>query len=144
MGVEYAFLDSPPAFLNVIETCIACADLIVLPLRASMLDIAATEDAYVMANEAGAPTLMVLNDVHPAEGVVTATREWLQDNDIRLAETMIHHRVSHTSAMMASASAAEKVNGKIDKAAQAELTALWVEVRDAAKRASAERAEAAE
>jgi hypothetical protein len=46
--------------------------------------------------------------------------------------------------MMSGASAAEKVNGKIDKAAQAELAALWIEVRDAAMRANAERAEAAE
>lgn len=144
LGVEYAILDSPPAFLNVIESCITCADLIVLPLRASMLDIAATEDAYVMAREAGTRTLMVLNDVHPNEGVVTAAKDWLRDNKIDLADTMIHHRVSHTYAMMAGATAAEKVNGKIDKAAQAELAALWAEVRDAARRANADRSEAAQ
>jgi chromosome partitioning protein len=144
MGCEYAFFDSPPAFLNVIEGCIESADLIILPLRASMLDVAASEDAYVMAKEAGTATMMVLNDVHPNEGVVTATHDWLTENNIELAKTMIHHRVSHTYAMMAGLSAAEKVNGKVDKGAKTELANLWAEVRDAAIHAHEKRAEAAE
>lgn len=141
---DIVLIDSPPAFLGVIESCVTCADLVVLPLRASMLDLAATEDAYIMAKDAGTPTLMILNDVHPQEGVVSATREWLTEQNIALASTMIHHRVSHTYAMMASASAAERVNGKVDKQAQAELAALWAEIYAAAQRASKAKLEAAQ
>ena len=140
---DFVIIDSPPAFLSVIESCVDAADLVVLPLRASMLDIAATEDAYVMALDAGKDTLMVLNDVHPNEGIVSATQDWLHEQNIALAQTMVHHRVAHTYALMSGATAGEKVNGKLDKAAKDELAALWAEVRDAARAAHAKRKEAA-
>jgi chromosome partitioning protein len=144
LGVEYAIFDSPPAFLGTIETCITCTDFIVIPLRASMLDVAASEDAITMARAAGAPTLLVLNDVHASEGIVTATHDWLCEQEgIALAKTMIHHRVAHTYAMIAGRTGAETVNNKIDRAAATELAALWAEIRDRAHKAAAAKREAA-
>lgn len=144
-GCEYVILDSPPAFLGTIESCIQCADFIVIPLRASMLDVAASEAAFVMAKEANIPCLLVLNDVHPNEGIVTATHEWLTEQGVALAKTMIDHKVSHTYAMIEGKTAAERINDKApDKKAAQQLSDLWAEVRDLATQAAAARQEAAE
>ncbi|MEM6496029.1 MAG: ParA family protein [Pseudomonadota bacterium] len=128
MEADLVMIDSPPAFIPTIESCIDAADFVVMPLRASMLDVAASEDAVVLANDYEKPLLLVLNDVHKKEGVVGATAEWLGEQGIAVAEVEVEHRVSHTYAMMEGLTAREKINGRFDKAATAELAELWAEI----------------
>jgi chromosome partitioning protein len=64
-GWDWVFIDTPPAFVATIQDAIERADLAVVPLRASALDLIASEDAVVMAREAGTPHLCVINDAEP-------------------------------------------------------------------------------
>ena len=129
-GWDWVIVDSPPAFLRVIEEVIAAADLAVIPIRASILDLLATQDAVVLAQKVSTPFLCVLNDVNSRDKLADEARSTLFTAGMPIADTNISHRVSHVAAMTAGKSAAE-VNGGKDKAAAAEIDALWLEVKAA-------------
>jgi chromosome partitioning protein len=134
-GYEWCFLDGPPAFLTVLEEMVSAADFTLIPVKPSVVDLLATEDAVVLARDAGAPFLCAFNDVGVQERVVEKAREVLSTNDIPIADTQIVHRVSHITGMNAGKSAAE-VNGGRDTKAAEEIDRLWQEVKAAATKAA--------
>jgi chromosome partitioning protein len=132
---DIVFLDGPPAFLSLVKEMVEVADFAIIPVRPSTLDLLATQDAVVLAQQAGTPFLCVINDVSQHDGkVVEAARKALSKMGIPLAEVELAHRVSHIQAMTVGKSAAEVNKGK-DKLASEEIDRLWVEVKAAAAKA---------
>jgi chromosome partitioning protein len=140
-GWDWCFLDGPPAFLHTMEEMIAAADFVLIPVKPSVVDLLATEDAVVLAREAGTGYLVVFNDVGTKERVVDKAREVLWNNQIPIAEHPIYHRVSHITGMNAGKSAAEVNNGRDTKAAE-DIENLWQELKVAATKAAKARAKA--
>src|SRR5262245_58232763 len=66
-ATEWLFLGGPPAFLTVVKAMIEVADFTLIPVMPSVGDLLASEDAVVLAREAGAAHLVVLNDVGAQE-----------------------------------------------------------------------------
>lgn len=139
-GWDWVFLDGPPAFITVMQEMIDAADFTLIPVKPSMLDLLATQDAVALAREAGAAFLCVVNDAGASElKVVESAREFLLSFDVPIADVPIVHRVSHIAAMTVGKSAAE-VNGGKDAKAAAEIEALWAQVKAAATKAARARA----
>jgi chromosome partitioning protein len=138
-GWDWVFLDGPPAFLAVIQECIAAADFTLIPVRPSMVDLLATQDAVSLARDASASYLVVFNDVGAREKLVDSARAMLAGAKVPVAATQIVHRVSHITSMTVGKSAAE-VNGGRDRQAKDEIEKLWMEVKAAAIRAAKARA----
>lgn len=134
-GWDWVFLDGPPAFIGVMDDMVAAADFVLIPVKASMIDLLATQDAVNVAREAGRPFLVVFNDVGRGEKVVDTARELLFNAGVAIANTQIAHRVSHVAAMTVGKSAAEVNKGK-DTAAAEEIDSLWKEVKAAAIKAA--------
>ena len=120
---------------------IAAADFTLIPIKPSLTDLLATEDAVVLAHEAGKAFMCVFNDLGPKERVVDKARQLLFNSDVPMAETAIVHRVSHITGMNAGKTAAEINNGR-DTAAAKDIDDLWREVRAAATKAARFRAKA--
>lgn len=135
-GRDVVFLDGPPAFLELIEEMICAADFVVIPVKASTVDLLATHDAAVMAQETGTPFLVVFNDVGTQEKrVAEKIRGDLLSFGVPIAKAQISHRLSHVTAMTVGKSAAE-VNGGRDTTAADEIDALWFELKAAATKAA--------
>ncbi len=60
-GVALAILDSPPALDRVTASIARAADLLVIPVQPSALDIAATAPAVELARAVGVPAVLVLS-----------------------------------------------------------------------------------
>lgn len=133
-GWDFAFFDTPPAFVSLMEEIIDVADFVVIPVKPSMVDLIGTQDAVLQAREAGKPFMVVFNDCGPREKVVDSARAFLLNHDVPIASTQITHRVSHITGMTVGKSAAE-VDGGRDKAAAAEIDELWKEIKSAALKA---------
>ena len=133
-GYDWVFIDGPPAFLSLVQEIIEVATFILIPVKPSMVDLLATQDAVSLARDANAAHLCVVNDVGPRERAAETAREFLFSVGVPIAETQIVHRISHIAAMTLGKSAAEVNKGK-DKAAKDEIEALWQEVKTAAKAA---------
>jgi len=112
-----------------------------VPVKPSMVDLLATQDAVNLAKEADRSYLVVFNDVGARERAVDSARKLLFNSGIPIADTQITHRVSHIAGMTVGKSAAE-VNGGKDTAAGAEIDALWREVKAAATKAAKAKAKA--
>ena len=137
-GWDWVFLDGPPNFLTVIDEMIKAADFVLIPVKPSMIDILATQDAVAMAREADATFAVVFNEVGPRERIVDKARELLFSVDVPILDTAIVRRTSHITGMTVGKSAAE-VNGGKDTAAADEIDALWREVKAAPTRRRAAR-----
>lgn len=138
-GADWVFIDGPPAFLTVVQEAIEAADFTVIPIKPSMLDLLATQDAVTLAREAGAAFVCVLNDVQMREKIADSARKTLDKAGVPVADIQMVHRVSHVMGATVGKSAAE-VNGGKDKAAAEEIDALWREVKSAATKAAKARA----
>ena len=129
-GWDWVFLDGPPNFLTVIDEMIRAADFVLIPVKPSMIDVLATQDANAIAREANATFAVVFNEVGPRERIVHKARELLFSVDVPIFDTAIVRRTSHIMGMTVGKSAAEVNSGK-DTAATEEIEALWKEVKAA-------------
>ncbi len=127
-GWDWVIVDTPPAFLSTIQDAIEHADLSIIPLRASALDLIASEDAVVMAREAGVPHLCVINDAEPRWKTTQAARDYLRAASVPVADAIVTHRSAYLAAMTTGRSGPE-----IDRsgATDREIAALWAEVKAA-------------
>lgn len=140
-GWDWVFIDTPPAFLQLLQDAIAVADFVVIPMKPSALDVAASQEAVVMAREESKAHLVVLNDVEPRWKETQKTRAYLEESEVPVAQTAIAHRSSHVAGMTVGKSAAEVNKGKDEKAVE-EIEALWLEVKAAARKAAKGKAKA--
>jgi chromosome partitioning protein len=130
-GWDWVFIDTPPAFLEVVRESVAAVDFSLIPVRPSMVDLLATQDAVSLARDAGANYLVVFNDVGAREKLVDSARAMLVKAKVPVAATHVVHRVSHITSMTVGKSAAE-VNGGKDRQARDEIEKLWGEIKVAA------------
>lgn len=127
-GWDWVFIDTPPAFIATIEDAIDNADLVVIPIRPSALDLLATEDAVAMANEAEKAFVCVINDAEPRWKTTHTAREYLLAADVPVAETIIAHRQAYLAAMTRGRTGPEVDDSK-DHKAVAEINDLWNEIK---------------
>jgi chromosome partitioning protein len=138
-GWDWAFMDGPPSHLRTLKGMVGTADFVIIPIKASLVDMLATEDAVALTREAETPFLVVFNDVGPRERLVERAKESLLAHGVPIASTQISHRVSHVQGMTVGKSAAE-VNGGKDASAAEEIDSLWREIKAAAQKAARARA----
>jgi len=134
-GADWVFVDTPPAFLTVLEDAIASATFVLVPVKASVLDILASQDAIVLCRDAGAAFAVVVNDAaHTDAKFVESARSTLLKNKIPLCKTVMVHRSSHIAGATVGKSAAEVNAGRDTKAAE-EIDSLWSEVKAGVRKA---------
>ncbi len=123
---DLLFIDTPPAFITTIEDAIGASDLVIIPLRASALDILASEDAVLMARAADVAHLCVINDAESRWKTTEAASKYLSAAKVPVAKTIVTHRAAYLGAMTAG-----KTGPEIDKTGTArdEISGLWSEIK---------------
>ena len=134
---DILFLDGPPAFLTTMEEMIAAADFTLIPIKASVVDLLASEDAVVLARDRAAGFLVAFNDVAPKEKAVEKARAILFNSDVAIADTQVRHLAAHVTGMNMGKSGAEVKGGS---EAAKDITALWNEIKPLAMKAAKKRA----
>jgi chromosome partitioning protein len=136
MNDAWVFIDTPPAFLAVIEDAVGAATFNLIPVKASVGDLQATQDAVVLCQNAGSAFAVVINDVvHTDSKFAESTERILSKASIPVLKTVMGHRGSHIGGATVGKSAAE-VNGGRDKNAVEEIDSLWREVKAATRKAA--------
>lgn len=127
-GWDWVFLDGPPGSLSVTEDAIAVSTFVVIPVRASGLDLDASREAVGLCQEAGVPFVVVMNAVsgRSKDTLLNGARATLFNYGIPIASTAIGQRNAFVTAMMTGKTGAEK-----DTAAADEIDALWKEIKEA-------------
>lgn len=138
-GWDWVFLDGPPGSLLVTLDAIRSSTFVVVPMRASGLDLLSSRDVTEMCDEEGVAYLVCINQARGTakDKLVDAARSSLFERNVPLADTVIGLRNSYVTAMTTGRAGNEK-----DQAAAAEIDALWREIKAATLKAARTKAKA--
>lgn len=129
-GYDLAVIDTPPAVTFDTAQVAGAVDLVLIPLRPSILDIYAVESTAAVVKATRTPGLLVLNSCLPpketGEAPTTAeARKALEGMSMPVAEASISQRMDYTRALNDGEAVNEFAPGS--KAA-IEMERLWREV----------------
>ena len=125
-GWDWIIIDTPPAMLDKIEPAILSADLVLIPVRASALDVEAVRLVEELCLQHNRPYAFVLNQVMPGWAINASAVAYLSTNRRTILQPHVQLRQSHAAAMTVGKSAAE-----VDKtkAVRDEIDGLWESVK---------------
>lgn len=127
-GYDWLIVDTPPALMERIDEAVSQADIVLIPSRASMLDLDAIHPALDVCVEFSKPYLFVLNSVDTRQQKTNAGARTYLGTFGKVADTMIAQRVAYVSAMTWGKGPTEvETDGK----AAEEIERLWGEIRTA-------------
>ncbi len=134
---DYVFVDGPTNALLITEDAIKASTFVIIPIKASGLDMSASQDCISLCQELKTPFLVVINDKgqHDTKLVEEAVKLLRQSWKVPVAETVISHRVAYINAITTGKTGPEK-----DKTVAEEIDDLWAEVKPAVRKAMKARA----
>ena len=98
--VDLVLIDSPPHAETEVRIAVRAADLILVPMQPSPMDLWATGPTLEMARKEKSPALMVFNRTPPRGKLVDAVRKKIRDAEIPVAQTVLGNRVAFAASMM--------------------------------------------
>jgi chromosome partitioning protein len=121
-GRELMVVDTAPRAEADITGLAREADLIVIPVHCTMLDLSASQTAFRMAKASRRPSVVVFNAVNPRGLEVAEVRQELTAQGHTIAPAMLAHRTSFARALSNGMAVTEFEAG--GKAAE-EINDLW-------------------
>lgn len=97
---DIVLIDCPPHADTETKNAMRAADLVVIPVQPSPMDVWATAPTAEFAAEQNTPVCLVLNRVPPRSRLVDAVREMLKDKKLKLAKNHLGNRVAFAASMM--------------------------------------------
>ena len=127
LDASLAVLDAPPHVSDVAPRFIAVADLVVIPVRPTVLDLAALPQAVRLVQAAKAKAVFVLSAAKPRVSETDEVRQALVDGyGYPVARTVIHDRAAFSRALATGRAVTEfEPKGQ----AALEISALYKELR---------------
>ena len=125
-GWEWVFIDTPPAMLTIIEPAIRAAELVLIPFRASALDLEAAGPVIEMCRTHSRPYRFLINAAEPRSQLTKSAVSYLM-KDGRVLPELISYRQEYIAPMTDGRSGPE-----VDKRCMEEMEALWRAVKKAA------------
>ena len=99
-GFDYVVVDSPPHRDLSAKAGLRNADLVVVPVQPSPMDLWATDSILALAKRESTPCLVVLNRV-PARGRLSdRVAEIMRERDLPMAQTRLGNRQAFASSLM--------------------------------------------
>jgi chromosome partitioning protein len=124
---DYVIVDTPPAMMDRIEAAIRAADVVLIPVRASIFDVEAIAPVAEVCKDYGKTYAFVLSHADPKWKLLPATIDALSDYGPVLAEQLRYNQ-AYATALTVGKTAAE-MSGRVAAEPRAEITALWEAVK---------------
>ena len=96
---DFVLIDSPPHAETDARAAIRAAELLVVPVQPSPMDVRATGPTLALADESGTPALLVLNRVPPRARLTATMTDALAGFAAPLAESRMGARVALAESM---------------------------------------------
>jgi chromosome partitioning protein len=125
-GWEWVFVDTGPARIDLIESGIVVADLVLIPTRPSAFDIEQTAICVELCENHGKPHAFVFNHASSGTKLTKSSMQFLRKGGSTVIETPITFRPAYMAAVTVGKSGPEVEKGD---AARKEIEALWVAVK---------------
>jgi chromosome partitioning protein len=125
---DFVIIDTPPKADSDLRPALRAADLVLVPIASSHVDLWATDGVLDLARRENREVLMVLNRARAGTKLGAEISEAAKDLAADLAQTQIANRVAYAASLGDGLGAVE---GAANPALRAELDALLAEVRGA-------------
>lgn len=96
---DLLLIDCPPHTQEAPQQAVRLADLVLVPVQPSPMDLWATRPTLVLAASAGKPLLLVLNRMPPRGRLAAAVAEQLEGFKVPIAETRLGNRAAFAAAL---------------------------------------------
>lgn len=96
---DFVILDTPPKIDSDLRPALRAADLVLVPVSASHVDLWATEGVLELARREKAPVLVVLNRVRPNTRLSAEVAERATELGATVADTQIANRVAYAETL---------------------------------------------
>lgn len=127
---DIVLIDCPPHAETETKNAMRAADLVVIPVQPSPMDVWATTPTASFAKDQGTDVRLVLNRVPPRSRLVEAVQGLLGQNDLKLTTNTLGNRVAFAASMMEGMGVTES---EPSSPAADEIRALAHELERAAK-----------
>lgn len=97
---DIVLIDCPPHAETETKNAMRAADLVVIPVQPSPMDVWATTPTASFAKDQGTDVRLVLNRVPPRSRLVEAVQGMLKSDDLLLTQTVLGNRVAFAASMM--------------------------------------------
>lgn len=124
-GYEWLFIDTPPRGVDEIGQAVSVADFVLIPTRASALDVEAVDQVVEMCNLHHSTFAFVLNAAQPTWVITREARAFLSDYG-KVLDPMVAYRKAHIAAATLGKTGAEYDK---DGKCRDEIEALWRAVK---------------
>jgi chromosome partitioning protein len=98
--VDLVMIDSPPHAETEVRIAVRAADLILVPMQPSPMDLWATQPTLDMARKEKSPAVMVFNRTPPRGKLVDAVRRKIREAEMPVTATVLGNRVAFAASMM--------------------------------------------
>lgn len=128
-GWQWIFIDTPGSgHEDIMEPAIMASDYVLIPVRASAIDVEAIAPVADLCRRRRKPYAFVLNDYEPKWKISDTAADFLSPHG-KVLEARILHRQAHLASMTAGLTGPEYSDRKQAKAAAEDIEALWTLVR---------------
>jgi chromosome partitioning protein len=134
---DWVFLDTPPLGLDEISRAIEAADFVLIPVQASVFDLAAVRPVVAACAELHKPFAFVLTREHPRRVALNSSAAVHLKKLGHLLAEHVQERTAYVSALGMGKTGPEHPDNKQAKEARAEIEALWSAVRKLASKVRA-------
>ena len=125
-GAELAIIDTAPHASDAALAAARAADLILIPCKPSVADLAAIGTSVDIARLADKTTVAVINQATVGSTLIEEAREAIAGYDVPCGPVIVHHRLDHVRALTEGLTAQEYApRGK----AASEIDELWSWIR---------------
>lgn len=123
--LDWLFVDTPGGSLSRMKLAIDAADLVLLPVRPSPLDVEAMEPVVELCDVVAKPFVFILNGVHKSTVMTEGARTYLETRygHVLIEQLSLHE--AHAEAMLSGATVCEL---DAHHPAAAEMRALWSKI----------------
>lgn len=122
---DYVLIDTPPKIDSDLRPALRIADLVVVPVATSQVDLWATEGVLDLARRERCDTLIVLNRTRPNTRLAVEIAEKAAELGAEVASAQVANRVAYAETLGLGLGAAESSR---NNAAKAEIDALTDEI----------------
>jgi chromosome partitioning protein len=121
---DWLFIDTPPHDMDIIEGAVMVADCVVIPVRASSLDLNSVQALVEICKEHSKPYKFLLSDLDAKFKKLneTALNALLRDGEV--FASVVNHRLDYVNAMTAG-----RTGPELNDELQPQITGLWQEVQ---------------
>lgn len=121
---DWVFIDTPPGHLSHTEPAIAASDFVLIPTRASSLDVEAVDLIAELSRLHDKPCAFVINAAEPRWNLTKTAIALLRSKGHTVIDKLVTYRMAYIRAMTRGRTGAE-----VEDEARGEIDALWQAVR---------------